>query len=284
MSVQHSPTLSPKKVVLRDVVRPILFKEEIKEILTSWKVEQQDHLNHTLREQSKNISKLSSDVAEVKQQNLEIKRSNMEIEKAMAFINKQYEDIKKQIETLQTERQLYLYTISELEKKVIDIQQISRNSSIEIRNVPITEGESTSDLNRFVSQLSNVLEMPISGVRDIYRIPGKPGTKKAIVVELNSMQEKDKVLTATKKFNKDKPHDGRLNTSQIGIHGHPQPVYVAEFLPSSTKKLFHLAREFAKLYKYEFCWSINGKVFLRQATGMKHIHVKSEQFLCDLKQ
>ncbi|XP_073955681.1 uncharacterized protein [Choristoneura fumiferana] len=259
------------------------FKDEIKEILTTWKSEQDKYLKQVLKEQNVLMCKLSADISELKAQNMSIQKTNLEIEKSVAFINQQYEEIKRQIDTLHRERKEYLFTIEELEKKVLDLQLSSRCSSVEIRNVPATENESAADLTQIVSSLGKVLSTSTNGIRDIYRVPGKPDTIKPIVVEFNSVDVKNKVITAAKTYNKGRSKDDRLNTSHIGLSKVRQPIYVAEHLPSSIKKLFFLAREFSNRNNFRFCWSSNGKVFLRKEQGAKYIVVKSEQTLRDLQ-
>lgn len=259
------------------------LKADIIQILNTWKMEQDANLNRVLTEQSVHLSRLSTDIAELKIQNLSIQKSNLEIEKSLTFMNQQYDDMKRQIERLQEERKEYLHTIQELEKKVVDIQQCSRGSSIEIRNVPSSERESIDDLSRMALNLGKVLGTHINGVRDIYRIPGNRGTSKPIVIELTSVMDKERILTSAKTYNKSRAREARLNTSLIGCPGKAAPIYVAEYLPSSIKKLFYLAREFAKLNKYDFCWTAGGKVFLRKEQGARHIIVQSERFLVDLQ-
>lgn len=260
------------------------FKDEIKEILNTWKSEQDKYLQQVLKEQNVLMCKLSADITELKAQNMSIQKTNLEIEKSVAFINQQYEEIKGQINTLHRERKEYLFTIEELEKKVLDLQLSSRCSTvIEIRNVPATENESAADLTQIVSSLGKTLSTATNGIRDIYRVPGKPDTIKPIVVEFNSVDVKNKVITAAKTYNKGRSKDDRLNTSHIGLSKVRQPIYVAEHLPGSIKKLFFLAREFSNRNNFKFCWSSNGKVFLRKEQGAKYIVVKSEQTLRDLQ-
>lgn len=259
------------------------LKDDIKEMLNTWKAEQDANLSHILSEQCSLISKLTAELAELKVQNLSIQKSNFEIEKSMTYMNQQYEVMHNEIITLQKERKEYLNTINELEKGITDVKQSSRSSSIEIRNVPRAAQENSSNLTEIVTNLSVTLQTPLKGIRDIYRIPGKPETVKPIVVELNSVQDKEQLLLAAKNYNKSRPIQERLNTSLIGCQGNPQPIYIAEYLPTSTKKLFYLAREFAKLNKFDFCWTANGKIFLRKEPGAKHILVASEEILKDLQ-
>ncbi|KAJ8704308.1 hypothetical protein PYW08_013032 [Mythimna loreyi] len=81
-------------------------------------------------------------------------------------------------------------------------------------------------------------------------------------------------------YNKGRGKDDKLNTSVMGMPGDRRPVYIAEHLPPSTKKLFYLAREFANKNAYKFCWISNGNIFLRKVEGDKHILVSPEKSLC----
>ncbi|CAH2107079.1 unnamed protein product [Euphydryas editha] len=165
-----------------------------------------------------------------------------------------------------------------LEKQIQEHQEFSRPSSIEIRNVPNNEKETVDDLMKKIKHLGSTLNLDIKDedIRDVYRRAGKPGTPKAIIVELNSVQHKDAFLTAVRRWNKSRQGSNRLNCSHIGEPGDMRPVYVNEHLTYSTRKLFFRAREFAKEHKYEFCWISKGKVLIRKDSNSKYIHVTSE--------
>ncbi|KAL4709594.1 hypothetical protein ACJJTC_007325 [Scirpophaga incertulas] len=53
--------------------------------------------------------------------------------------------------------------------------------------------------------------------------------------------------------------------------------------PYTYKKLFYMSREFAKANNYDFCWVMNGNIFLRRTAAASQILVKSEKTLKDLK-
>lgn len=67
--------------------------------------------------------------------------------------------------------------------------------------------------------LGKVLGTPIDGIRDIYRIPGNHAASKPIVVELTSVQDKVKILSSAKIYNKTHAREDRINTSLIGCPG-----------------------------------------------------------------
>lgn len=261
------------------------FKHELLEMLSSWKKEQEERLTNFHNDYKSSLCKLVSEISELKLQTLEIQKSNSEIEGTTAFISKQYDDMIKQIDDLQKEKLAFRNTILDLETKIQDLQLTTRSSKVEIRNVPIKENASVSDLSEIITKVGATVNMTINdtNLRDAYRLPGKPGSTRAIIAEFTTVQAKNLLLTSVRNFNKKHPNEDRLNTQCIGLSGERRPVFVAEYLSPSSRKLFHLAREFAKKNKFDFCWTANGNIFLRKKEGDKQILVKSEQTLRELQ-
>lgn len=262
------------------------FKHEVLQMLKKWKSEQESHFKKILDGQASSMTKLASDIAELKSQNTSIQKSNMEIEKTVSFISKQYDDILKQMEILKIEKTAYKDSIQTMEAKIQDLQVSSRSSTVEIRNVPPSkEKETLAELTNIVSKIGTAVNVPINSmhIRDIYRLPGKSGSTRPIVTEFTSVQTKLELLTSVRNFNKKSNKEERLSTHILGITGDRCPIYIAEYLPPSTRKLFFAARQFAKLKEFKFCWTNNENVFLRKIEGDKQILVKSEQMLRDME-
>ncbi|KAJ8707142.1 hypothetical protein PYW08_011276 [Mythimna loreyi] len=242
------------------------FENKIVNMLTTWKQEQDAVLN-----------RITSDINEVKKQNREIHKTNTEIEKAIEFMNQAYETMKTTVEKLEQERVEQRTYIIELEKKVLDLQQNSRTSSFEIRNIPQGEKETNDDLTSIVLRTCNKLEVSVkqADLRDIYRMPGKKGSNRPIVAELVTVPQKNRVLQAARMFNKGRASIEKLNTNHIGISGDAKPIYVSDHLSNSLRQLFFEARKYASDNEYKFCWSQNNKIFLRKSEGMPSIIIKS---------
>ncbi|CAG9136994.1 unnamed protein product [Plutella xylostella] len=261
------------------------LRADMMSMLRNWQDDQKELLNTMMVSQNAIFQKLASDVAEVKTQNKEIHSTNQEIEKSINFINKEFEDMKKKVENLEKERsELNQYT-KNLETKLKDLQLSSRNSSIEVRNIPIKDKEAHSDLVSVISNIGRTIGCNIdtSEIRDIRRLPGKPGTTKPIVAEFVHVHTKQSFIAASKVFNKKLPVPDKLNTETIGLPGNRQPVYVAEYLSASSKRLLYLAREFAKENDYGYCWSSSGNIFLRKNNEGNQIIIRSEGCLRELR-
>lgn len=106
----------------------------------------------------------------------------------MDFINNQYEYIKKGLKNMHKERFVQRKGIENLEKKVQDLQLKSRSSCVEMRNVPCADKETTAVIIK-TSSVGTVVGTTIypSDLRDIYRIPGKPGSTRPVVAEFQTV-------------------------------------------------------------------------------------------------
>ncbi|CAB3248145.1 unnamed protein product [Arctia plantaginis] len=269
--------------------------QNLQETLSNWKSEQDAHISELLETQSTLITKLASDIGEIMNQNTHIKNSNAEISRqntelvqTISFLNDKFEDMKKELEGLKKERSEHNMYIQNLEQKMHDLQCKSRSSSIEIRNIPQEEGETSTKLITAVSRIGEALGVPLpeSALRDTYRLPGKStGTSntRPLIVEFSSVLLKQKVLSAVRSLNKNKDTvNNTLNTSVIGIGNERRPIYITEQLLPSQRKLFYQAREFAKRNDFKFCWITNGNIYLRKKEGDNHFLINSINRLHEL--
>ncbi|CAH0397247.1 unnamed protein product [Chilo suppressalis] len=201
------------------------FKNDLMVMLRAWKAEQDETL-----------SKLVTDIAYLKSQCAEIQKSNSDIENSISFMNAQHEEFKEKIATLETEKRENRAFMTGLQKQFEELHQLSRPSSIEIRNVPEKDKESEGELISLVKKLGTTLDITIqdNDISDIYRRPGKPGTVKAIVTEFNSVQVKNNLLASSRRFNKDRSNSSRFSCEHFGMVDDKRPVYVDEHLPYSV--------------------------------------------------
>lgn len=227
-------------------------------------------------------SKIISDIDELKQQYCLIQKSNKEVEKAIEFFNNIYDDIKAKVENIDKERLQNKKYIACLEKKIEDLELSHRPSTFEIRNYPIAQKETHKELVETVMKIAKIVNIEIDSrnIRDIYRISTNKGFTKTVAVELNSVPLKNDLIIAMRAFNKLRNSANKLNTEHIGLAGERLPIYVDERLPGRSRRLFFLARQFTKQNNYKFCWSINGRIYIRKSEGMKPQLIKSEEDLC----
>lgn len=212
-----------------------------------------------------------------------IKEQNEGISISLDFISKQYEEMKNKLSKLEIDRRNDQIYIQALEKKVEFLEVKSRNTTFEIRNVPIYNGESTTDLCGYVKNLSTTLQIPFetSDIKNIYRGYSKSEKIKPIVVELLTVLQKEKLLNSVKTFKKLNTNS-KLNTSHLKKEGAPVPIYVSDYLSAKMKRLHFMARDYAAVNNFKFCWATSTTIYLRKKEGEQVLKVRSEQDLQNL--
>ena len=253
------------------------FKEEIRAMLTKWNTSQEANLKNF-------TTKITMELAELKLQNEKLQNIRSEIEDSASLINEKYEEIKTRMTKLECERSEQRKHIDSLEKQIQDMQEHRRSAVIELRNIPLREQENSKDLVNVVIDVCKPLQIIVepSQIRDIYRVQGKQGPTKQIVAEFHSVTVKDNILLGSRNFNKGKHATEKLNSGHIGLRGERVPIYIAERLPARSRQLFYEARKFAKSQNFLYCWSNNGKIFLRRKEGQKSIRIHSEKCFLDI--
>lgn len=256
-----------------DEQQPLSVKDELKTMFEDWK-----STENTI------LQKLVKEVSEIKQQNREIQSSSAEIEKSISFMNTLYEDLKKKVEILEKESKQDKLQIAALEERLEDIQRNSKGACIEIRNVPLPEQvETKSALCKIVQNVGKAIDVNVetNTIKDVYRLNGKT-TKGTVIAEFTTVLIKSEIIKATKTYNKKNPEQ-MLNSANLGFKDPVVPIFVSDPLTAKGRKLHYLARVFAKKHQYKFCWTSNGRVFLRKTADAPHIEVKSESQLLSLE-
>lgn len=235
-------------------------------MLTNWKFEQAKEL--------KNITNSLND----------IQKTNIEIEKSLNAIAIEQEELKLRINNIDHECKENRAYILVLEEKIEDLQRDARSTTIELKNVPKLSNETKEDLSGLVQKLSESINIKIgpTDIRNIFRIHGKNDTNKPIIVELSSTTLKQNMLKGIKSFNI-KNSKNKLNASHLGLKDNSTPVFTAEYLTPKANRLYFLARDLVRTDLYQFCWTSQGRIFVRKSEGTPAILIKNEEQVTQLR-
>ena len=279
----NSDTLSPA-ITLRSKRPRNEFSPPFSE-MEEFKSDIKNLVKELISNQSTMLSQLSADVAAIKIQNETIQKSNKDIEDSIQSIKASCVELKNRMEKFEKDRTDFQDKLFDVDKRVESLELRFRSSTIEIRNIPTMDNETVSDLYKIVSDTAKILNLEIqnSQIRDIYRLPSKPGKSRPIITEFSNVPLKVEIINALRKYNKTRPVAQKLNTSTIGCRGESLPVYISEYLPGSSRKLFYLAREYAKSANYSYCWAVNGKIYIRKNDNATAVRIDSEKALTVLK-
>lgn len=260
------------------------LKTELLGILNTWKIEQEQTLSSWKADQDALLAVLVKDVTDLKKHLAVIKRTTLELDSGLTSVNKDCEELMEKVKNLEKGNSKKDECITHLENQIHDLNLQSRSASIELRNVPQHENEKSTDLVNIVAKVGKAVDLNIheSNLRDIYRLPGKQGsTPRSIVAEFTSVSKKIDFLTHVRRYNKERPVTDKLNTQTIGITGDKKPIYAAEHLTPTIRKLFYESRQLAREHKLS-CYSLNGKIFMKKNPVDKPIQILSERCLSAL--
>lgn len=233
------------------------------------------------KEQDKRFNDLITTVKQIKEQ-------NTELSKGLDLLSCKYDEFLSRIEVLEKVQQEDKKYIQMLEEKIEALERSSRASGLEIRNIPKSTDhtpETKEELCSIIRNLGETLDISIQNtdIKDIFRTGSKDSIK-PIITEFSSTILKEKILSAVKKFNQNKPPGEKLNTSHLNLSNCPiKPVYVSESLTQRNQKLFYMTRNLQKDLGYKFCWTSRGVIYIRKSENLPQIRVSSEADLDSLR-
>ncbi|KAJ8732374.1 hypothetical protein PYW07_014973 [Mythimna separata] len=234
--------------------------------------------------QNARMDKLENHLMELKTSTSKIEASNTDIDKSMTFLSDQLTSIETKITGLEKERNSMSIKLTALEEKVESLDRSIVKTCVELRNIPKQSKETKKMLYTSLLKLSNYIEMDLqsSDIREVLRQPSKKdSTTSSLTVEFTNTLLKSEFLTAIKEYNRRNPNN-KINSSHLGYEKPTTPIYVAEQLTAYSKRLFYLARTYAKANEYSYCWTSEGRILLKKNPESPSIVIRSEQQLNSL--
>lgn len=235
------------------------IKEELKELFSLW-----------MKQHDIKLGQISSTLRD-------IQKTNSGIEASMSYLSTQYEEIKSKVQKLEGEKKKEQENIQILEEKIEDLQRNARKASLELRIPTGIKTENKEDLTKLFLNLAKITSTEIgkSDIRDIYRLKGNQKNSQ-IIIELSSVSLKMDLLKATKLYNR-KNKNNKLNATHLGYENDSSPIFLVEQLTTKANRLYFLARGLVKTKPYTFCWTANGKVFIRKDEKSPIIRITNEE-------
>lgn len=245
----------------------------------------------TIKELGKALADLSARL-DVKHEELKKELSDVfvselkAVKQSMDFINEKFEEFKtnmvevnKELTTLKTDthelksaNDRLFSELKAVRQEVVDLQQYSRRSNVEIKGVPMVEGEDLIATVKTISVCVNA-EIEETDIEIVHRVPTKNAEQQNIIAKFASRASRDKLLTAAKKQ--------RLNVSALGFEGN-DPIYINDHLCPANKILLGKALKAKKEKNWKFTWVRDGKILMRKAEKSRVLHIKSAEDLAQV--
>lgn len=200
------------------------------------------------------------------------------LRQSINFMNEQFEqfrvelgETKKELaavraenHAIKSENSRLVKNIKEIKQELTAQQQYSRQNNLEIKGVPVMEGE---NLVSTMQQLASYLKVEIkeTDIDVVHRVPSRNASTPNIIVRFLSRAVKDNVLKTAKKQ--------RLNTTALGFQGIASPVYINEHLCPANKELLTAALKTKREKNWKYTWVTGGKILMRKADNSRVLHV-----------
>lgn len=193
------------------------------------------------------------------------------------------EELRTTTETLMDEQQQLRSDNYEMRRQLelneIEIDKLKQDrlrKTLEISNVPVTEGE---DLLGIVTRICQEIGVALnrSEVKEIFRAPTYQSLKSKIPppiqVKLSSKEKRDEML-------KKKREKKELTTATLNMDtDKPVSIYINEMLTKRNRYLFKLARDLRRNNNIKFAWFKDGRLLVRKTDKAKVKEITSASSL-----
>jgi len=163
--------------------------------------------------------------------------------------------------------------LSQVKCELIELQQYTRRTNVEISGLPELENE---DIKTTVRSVFHHLKLEnLESITAMHRVPtNRKDNHKPIIIQFANKAERDHCLHKAKQ--------SRFLASDINPRFSTSPVFINEHLAPAVKRLFYLCKTFKNEKGFKFCWIKEGKIFLRQEEHTRVYRIQKESDLLNV--
>lgn len=250
---------------MKEEIRPEVeqqLRAEIKASREAFEREMRNELRDLRNEQKGIVQSLEHSQADI-----DDLKKRLEVELA------KNEKLRSENDALGAKCQVLEDRVVDLQKRVLQIEQYSRNCNLEIQGV---EKQGNENVVEIVSRLGKVINEPISqgDIVACHRVPTRNSDKTNIVVQFRSRDKRECALKKAKKM--------RLTNEDLGYES-TLPIYVNEHLCPTLKRLLGMAVKKKHDHKWKSVWSFKGKIYAKKTETSPMIHIADESDLAKIQ-
>lgn len=181
----------------------------------------------------------------------------------------------KLLEECKRENEHLKIRVNDLENKIIDLEDYSRRSNIEIQGLPESRNENLVDV---VLNIANNIkcEMAKTDIDAIHRVPHYDKAKKTaknVVVKFRTRLQKEDFFTRVKEYGRNQRRETGSTQPGISFPNIDGKVFINEHLTPRNKILLSQAKNFCKNNNIKYIWVRDGKIFARKSDGSRVINI-----------
>lgn len=162
--------------------------------------------------------------------------------------------------------------IKDLSQRLVNVEQYSRNCTLEIGELPITPNEKITDIVIKAAAVAKVTLLP-NEIQAAHRIKARDGKTPAIIAQLTSRPKRDAMVSYKPAVFANQLLDDSPHTNKIFIRESPCPYY---------RNLIYQAKGWAKANNHQYVWFKGNTVFIRKSTGDPLMKIRNIEQLAQL--
>lgn len=227
------------------------------------------------------VTMIADDNDSIKQSLKDVTNRLAEIDKSLNYTEERQNEFNCRLKSLEDRHALLTQQdaqIQTLNTAIASLEQQARQCNMEISNLPEKKLE---NLLIYIERLSSEINYPLptSNIVSIHRVPhaDRQNTRpKNIIVKFATKYMRDNFIAAFRAKR-------GVDSSKLGISGHPHTIYCNEHLTLANKILFRQCRETARKEDYKFVWVKHGNILMRKSETSPVIAIRSLQDLSKIK-
>lgn len=194
-----------------------------------------------------------------------------ELTKSVKYMSDKYDELFDEVKILRVVKEKYdvlNVQLSELENRMNEFDQYSRNKNLEIKGVEEMPNE---NLRVTIAKLANKIGAASVSEKDIdvvHRINNRNNREpRDIIVQFKDRESRDKIMERRRE---------KVTSNEVTNGKTEKVIYVNDHLTAYNKKLLWETKSRCREIHFKFIWTKDGKIFVRKDENERAYRIRSE--------
>lgn len=195
-----------------------------------------------------------------------------ELTKSVNFMNAKYDDLLVEVKELRVVKSKFegvVSKVAELQDRVNEIEQYSRNRNIEIKGIEERPNENLKNVICKVANKMGVETITENDIDIVHRVSNRNNREpKDIVVQFKDRDRKETLMSQRKE---------RVKSNEVTNGRLDNVIYINEHLTPYNKMILWETKKRCREVKYKYVWPKNGKIYVRKDDKDRVYRIRNEE-------